>query len=120
MANKTDKMSAAPAGATPAEANGFADVLRQPAEVLFADQLEALRQNKTDTAPHSWKLAPRSVLAYIIGGKTLDATIGGKKQKVEITRKFFGDTAIVERAIVTLASDRVCCLWVIQARARAG
>src|SRR5207249_2843783 len=36
--------------------------------------------------------------------------IGGKKQKVEITRKFFGDTAIVERAIVTLASDRALLL----------
>jgi MoxR-like ATPase len=50
------------------------------------------------------------VLAYIIGGKTIEATIAGKKQKVEITRKFFGDTAIVERAIVTLASDRALLL----------
>ena len=91
-------------------ANGYADVLRLPAEVLFADQLEALRQNETDTPPLSWKLSPRSVLTYIIGGKTLKATIDGKKQKVAITRKFFGDTAIVERAIVTLASDRALLL----------
>jgi MoxR-like ATPase len=55
-------------------------------------------------------LAPRSVLTYIIGGKSLEATIGGKKQKVEITQKFFGDTAIVERAVVTLASDRALLL----------
>ena len=73
-------------------------------------RLEALRQNEADTPPASWKLSPRSVLAYIIGGKTLDATIDGKKKKVEITRKFFGDTAIVERAIVTLASDRALLL----------
>ena len=88
----------------------MAAVLRVPAEVIHADQLEALRQNETDTAPTSWKLSPRSVLTYIIGGKTLEASIGGRKQKVQITRKFFGDTAIVERAIVTIASDRALLL----------
>src|SRR5271154_174246 len=86
------------------------EVLRLPAEQVFADQLEALKQNDKDTPPDSWKLSPRSVLAYVLGGKTLDAAIGGKKQKVEITRKFFGETAIVERAIVTLASDRALLL----------
>ena len=86
------------------------EVLRLPAEVLFADQLEALRQNETDRPPSSWRLAPRSVLTYILGGKTLDATIDGQRRKVEVTRKFFGDAAIVERAIVTLASDRALLL----------
>ena len=110
MAKKNDKSAEASTDAAAAAENGSADVLRLPAEVLFADQLEALRQNEADKPPLSWKLAPRSVLTYIIGGKTLEATIGGKKQKVEITRKFFGDTAIVERAIVTLASDRALLL----------
>ncbi|RPI61814.1 MAG: AAA family ATPase, partial [Planctomycetaceae bacterium] len=86
------------------------EVLRLPAEITYAKELEALRQNDTDTPLVSWKLSPRSVLAYILGGKTLDATIDGKKQKVEITQKFFGDVAIVERAIVTLASDRALLL----------
>src|SRR5687767_6854546 len=76
-------------------------VLRLPAEVIYGEQLEALRQSETELPPASWKLSPRSVLSYIIGGKSIDATIGGKKKKVEITRKFFGETAIVERAIVT-------------------
>ncbi len=89
---------------------GSDDVLRLPAEVLFAHELDALRQNESDTPPLSWKLAPRSVLTYILGGATLSATIDGKKQQVEITRKFFGDKAIVERAIVTLASDRALLL----------
>ena len=114
MAKKNGKISeapaAAPAGDGAAEKDRQAETLRLPAEMLFADQLEALRQNETGEAPLSWKLTPRSVLMYIIGGKTLEATIGGKKQKVEITRKFFGDTAIVERAIVTLASDRALLL----------
>src|SRR5262249_38713262 len=109
MAKKNDA-SPEPPVATAAAENESTDVLRLPAEVLFTDQLEALRQNETDKPPLSWKLAPRSVLAYTIGGKTLDATVDGTKRKVEITRKFFGDTAIVERAIVTLASDRALLL----------
>lgn len=110
MAKKNEKLTEPVSSAKPASTARNDDVLRLPAEVLFASELEALRQNETDTAPHSWKLAPRSVLAYIIGEKTLEATIDGKKQKVEITKKFFGSTAIVERAIVTLASDRALLL----------
>src|SRR5689334_14265611 len=86
--------------------NGNADILRRPAEQVFAAELEALKQNDAEKPPASWKLSPRSVLAYVVGGKALDATIDGKKQKVEITRKFYGEQSIVERAIVTLASDR--------------
>lgn len=108
MAKNTGKIAEA---ATPAgKPAGDGDVLRWPAEVIYADQLDALRQCESDKPPSSWKLSPRSVLTYIIGGKTLEATIGGKKTKIEITRKFFGDTAIVERAIVTLASDRALLL----------
>ena len=112
MAKKTETASeTAQAAKTIARASSNGDeALRLPAEVVYADQLEALRQNDADTPPASWRLSPRSVLTYITGGKPLDATVGGKKQKVEITKKFFGDPAIVERAIVTLASDRALLL----------
>jgi MoxR-like ATPase len=111
MAKKPEKSAPpAPGGNGAATAASNADVLRLPAEITYAKELEALRQNEADRPPSSWKLSPRSVLTYVIGGKSLDATIDGKKQKVEITRKFFGDTAIVERAIVTLASDRALLL----------
>ena len=113
MAKKIEKPTPAGNGATSttaAAAAAPAEALRLPAEIVFADQLEALRQNDPDAPPASWRLSPRSVLAYVTGGKMLDATIGGKKQKVEVTRKFFGDAAIVERAIVTLASDRALLL----------
>lgn len=86
------------------------DVLREPAEVKYAAQLEALRQNDSEQPPQSWRLSPRSVLTYILGGKPLAATIDGKKVEVPVTRKFFGDAGIVERAIVTLASDRALLL----------
>jgi len=87
------------------------DILREPAEVQFAAQLAALKQNDGDTPPSAWKLSPRSVLAYIAGTpKPRKATIDGKTVEVAITRKFFGDDALVERAIVTLASERALLL----------
>jgi MoxR-like ATPase len=87
------------------------DILREPAEVQFAAQLAALKQNDGDTPPSAWKLSPRSVLAYVVGmPKPLKATIDGKTVEVAITRKFFGDDAIVERSIVTLASERALLL----------
>lgn len=100
MAKKTE--TASPTSA--------AEVLREPAEVRYADQLEALKQNDAETPPADWRLSPRSVLAYVVGGKTLKAKIDGKAVEVPITRKFFGDDGIVERAIVTLASDRALLL----------
>lgn len=87
------------------------DILREPAEVQFAAQLAALRQNDRDAPPSAWQLSPRAVLAYIVGAaQPLTATIDGVEREVAITRKFFGDDAIVERAIVTLASERALLL----------
>src|SRR5436190_10613125 len=97
------KMDAVP----PPNAN---DVLREPAELRYANQLEALKQNDAETPPANWRLSPRAALAYIVGGKTLKAKINGKAVDVPITRKFFGDDGIVERAIVTLASERALLL----------
>src|SRR5262245_2865321 len=85
-------------------------VLREPAEVRHAEQFEALRQNDGDTPPPAWKLSPRSVFTYIVGGKPLKAKIDGKTAEVPITRKFFGEDSLVERAIVTLASERALLL----------
>jgi MoxR-like ATPase len=87
------------------------DILREPAEVQYAAQLAALAQNDGDTPPSAWKLSPRSVLAYIVGtAKPLKLTVAGKPTEVAITRKFFGDDSLVERAIVTLASERALLL----------
>jgi MoxR-like ATPase len=51
------------------------------------------------------------VLAYVVGTKKpFKATIDGQSVEVPITRKFFGDDSIVERSIVTLASERALLL----------
>ncbi|WP_224365658.1 ATP-binding protein [Hyalangium versicolor] len=87
------------------------EILKEPAEIKYAQELEALRQNEKDEVPTAWKLSPRSVLAYIVGTKKpLTATINGAEVEVPITRKFFGDDTIVERSIVTLASERALLL----------
>ena len=87
------------------------DILREPAERQFAAQLAALAQNDKDRPLSAWRLSPRSVLAYIVGmPKPLKLTQGNQTTEVAITRKFFGDDAIVERAIVTLASERALLL----------
>ncbi|WNG53585.1 AAA family ATPase [Archangium gephyra] len=87
------------------------EILKEPAEIKYAHELEALRQNEKDEVPAAWKLSPRSVLAYIVGTKKpLTATINGAEVEVPITRKFFGDDTIVERSIVTLASERALLL----------
>jgi MoxR-like ATPase len=108
MAKKT--ASEAPKSAAEAPKPAAVDILREPAEVCYADQLEAVRQNDSETPPANWRLSPRAVLAYVTGGKTLKAAIGGKSLEVPITRKFFGDDGIVERSIVTLASERALLL----------
>jgi MoxR-like ATPase len=93
-----------------AEPTTNGEVLREPAEVRYADQLEALRQNDSETPPASWRLSPRAVLHYIVGGRSLEAKLNSRSVSVPITRKFFGDDSIVERAIVTLASERALLL----------
>jgi MoxR-like ATPase len=79
------------------------EVLREPPEVRYAAELKALEKEDKDERPSSWRLSPRAVLNYIVGTKK---PVGD----VPITRKFFGDDTIVERAIVTLASDRALLL----------
>lgn len=85
-------------------------ILREPCEVQYQLQLDALAQHDKDEAPFSWKLSPRAVLTYILGGEELTIGRGKNKKAVPITQKYFGDRRLVERAIITLASDRALLL----------
>src|SRR5699024_9729770 len=53
--------------------------------------------------PPNWRLSPRAVRTFIIGQEEALLSEG---QEVEISRKFYGNDALVERAIVTLAGNR--------------
>lgn len=70
-------------------------VLRPPAEIAHAEELEALAGWDKDPRPPGWRLSPRAVKAFICGAK-----------EPKVQRKFFGDDALVERAIVGLAGNR--------------
>jgi MoxR-like ATPase len=74
---------------------GSTEVLRPPAEVVFAAELQALAEADSGPRPPGWRLSPRAVRSFICGSKT-----------PEVRRKFFGDDAMVERAIISLSSNR--------------
>lgn len=74
--------------------------LRLPAETKYADELTYLAAADTGPRPFRWRLPPRLVRTFILGSAP------GDKLERAITPKFFGDARVVERAIVTLASDR--------------
>jgi MoxR-like ATPase len=79
--------------------------LRQPAEVRFADELEALQKNDPGPRPPGWRLSPRSVRTFVLGseGQELPAS---NKGTLAIRRKFFGDDLLLDRCIVTLMGNR--------------
>ncbi|HET9655501.1 MAG TPA: AAA family ATPase [Kineosporiaceae bacterium] len=75
-------------------------MLRAPAEVKYAEELDWLESVDDGAKPFSWRLSPRMVRLFILGSERAD---GLDRQ---IPQKWFGDRSFVERAIVTLASDR--------------
>src|ERR1700757_1367972 len=95
MANKSESVTKETKQA------GGGDVLRAPAEVLFAKEIEALAAADKYEKPPGWKMSPRAVLTYITGG-----TVGD----VKISPKYFGYQRLVEIAISTLVTDRALLL----------
>ncbi|MGL6076694.1 MAG: ATP-binding protein [Fimbriiglobus sp.] len=76
-------------------------MLRAPAEVLYAEEIEQLIKTDTHPKPPNWKMSPRAVATYICGGKAGTMTI---------SPKYIGYKRIVEIAISTLVTDRALLL----------
>jgi MoxR-like ATPase len=74
--------------------------LRLPAEEKYWDELAYLADVDKEQKPFAWRLSPRMVRLFVLGSSPAD------KLDRAIPQKFFGDPTLVERAIVTLASDR--------------
>ncbi|WP_425147175.1 ATP-binding protein [Deinococcus sp.] len=87
--------TAAPSSATP-------EVLRGHAEHVYAHELTALAGHDTHPRPPMWKLSPRAVLTYLLGGTLPDGT--------DISPKYVGDRRLMEVAVATLATDRALLL----------
>lgn len=79
----------------------MSEILRLPAEKQFQAEIDALITNEKNPIPTGWKMSPKSVLTYIMGGK-----VGG----TEITPKYMGERRIVEICIATLVTDRALLL----------
>jgi MoxR-like ATPase len=90
-------------------------VLREPAEIRFAAELSALAESDSAPKPPGWRLSPRAVRQFILGSDAIlpadsrtrnKTTKESAKKSPAISRKFHGDDAMVDRAIVTLMSNR--------------
>jgi MoxR-like ATPase len=76
--------------------------LRRSAEVLFAEELDALSRGDDRPRPENWKLSPQAVVTYLLGGKAKDGT--------SISAKYVGNRRLIETAVATLATDRALLL----------
>ncbi|MFF2814979.1 AAA family ATPase [Kitasatospora cineracea] len=71
------------------------DLQRPPAEVRFAEELAVLRERDGDPRPPGWELSLRAARSFVVGD-----------ERAGVSRKFVGNAALVERALVTLATNR--------------
>jgi MoxR-like ATPase len=79
----------------------MAEVLRLPAEKLYAEELKELKKHDKGNVPVGWQLSPRSVLTFISGGK-----VGN----LDIKPKYIGNQRLIEMAIASLMTDRALLL----------
>lgn len=82
--------------------------IRAPAEQRYAQELHALEANDAHPRPEHWRLSPNNVLCFIAGSQdeALPHTWKGKRCKTKITKKFYGDYALLQRCVVTLLGNR--------------
>jgi MoxR-like ATPase len=82
--------------------------LRQPAEIHYRTELAALRQNDPYPRPAGWQLSPRLVSEFVLGsaGREYQYNLDDQTARTTISRKFYGDDVLVDRSVVTLASNR--------------
>src|ERR1700733_2585050 len=76
--------------------------IRLSAEEIYAHELSALVAGDKLTRPANWRLSPKAVVTYILGGKAADGT--------PISAKYVGNRRLIETAVATLATDRALLL----------
>ena len=68
---------------------------RPPAELRFADELAMLRESDRGDRPPGWALSMQAARRFVIGD-----------ERAGITRKFVGNPSLIDRSLVTLATNR--------------
>ena len=77
--------------------------MRPPVEVAYQEELEALKATDTARKPMNWKLSPQAVRTFILGS---EEPIPYQGKQITIQKKYYGNDALIERSIVTLAGNR--------------
>lgn len=67
------------------------EIQKRPPELLYAEELARLAAADAGPRPKGWRLSPRAVRSFILG-----------EEKLEVSRKFWGDDALVDRCVVSL------------------
>ena len=68
---------------------------RPPAEIRYSDELARLRENDKGDRPPGWRLSLEAARRFIVG-----------EDRQGIRRKFVGDPSLIDRALVSLATNR--------------
>src|SRR5260370_1354180 len=76
--------------------------IRLSAEEIYAHELSALAAGDELARPANWRLSPKAIVTYILGGKAADGT--------PISDKYVGNRRLNETAVATLATDRALLL----------
>lgn len=77
--------------------------IKPPIEVRYKEELEALRNTDTGRRPENWLMSPKAVRTFLLGSPQ-PVVYEGREYQIE--KKYFGNDALVERCIVTLAGNR--------------
>ena len=77
--------------------------IKPPVEIRYREELEALKANDTGNRPENWQMSPKAVRTFILGSPR---PIRHEGKEYIIEKKYFGNDALVERCIVTLAGNR--------------
>jgi MoxR-like ATPase len=88
----------------------MSQTLREHAEQLFAEELEALQKQDSRERPANWALSPWAVVTYLLGGRLDDG--------FEVSAKYIGSRRLMETAVATLATDRALLLFGVPGTAK--
>lgn len=79
--------------------------IKPTVEILYRDELEALKgADKYNKKPENWYLSPKAVRTFILGSGKKSYKLNDKE--IYIKQKYYGDDALIERCIITLAGNR--------------
>ena len=80
----------------------MSEVVRERQEIEYAIELSELAKADTLPRPPRWRLSPRAVATYLLGGTLPNGLV--------VTPKYIGSRRLIEIAIATLATDRALLL----------